>query len=434
MIRNKNIANAGWIIGCRVVQALLGVVISMLTARYLGPSQFGVINYAAAIVAFVMPLTQLGLSHVLVQEFVCSPETEGKTLGSSLVMSLFSGIFCIIGVIAFAYVTNVGERETTIVCALYSTLLIADAIDLTQHWFHARLLSKYTSVVSVIVYCLITIYKIFLLATHQSVYWFAISNALDHFMIGVISLIIYRKKSNQRLDFSWDTAKKLFDKSKYFIVSGMMVTIFAQTDKIMLKMMIDEEATGIYAAASACASMTSFVFAAIINSMRPTIISYKDKNSISYETSMCWTYAIIIYMALAQSVVMTVLAEPIIGILYGNEYFASISVLRIVVWQSTFCYVGSVRNVWILAEEKQRYLWIINLSGALANILLNFLMIPLWGVEGAAVASLITQIFTNFIIGFIIKPIKYNNSLMLKSLKPSILLEMVKALCKKNHT
>ena len=379
MIRNKNIANAGWIIGCRVVQALLGVVISMLTARYLGPSQFGVINYAAAIVAFVMPLTQLGLSHVLVQEFVCSPETEGKTLGSSLVMSLFSGIFCIIGVIAFAYVTNVGERETTIVCALYSTLLIADAIDLTQHWFHARLLSKYTSVVSVIVYCLITIYKIFLLATHQSVYWFAISNALDHFMIGVISLIIYRKKSNQRLDFSWDTAKKLFDKSKYFIVSGMMVTIFAQTDKIMLKMMIDEEATGIYAAASACASMTSFVFAAIINSMRPTIISYKDKNSISYETSMCWTYAIIIYMALAQSVVMTVLAEPIIGILYGNEYFASISVLRIVVWQSTFCYVGSVRNVWILAEEKQRYLWIINLSGALANILLNFLMIPLWG-------------------------------------------------------
>ena len=60
MIRNKNVANAGWIIGCKIVQALLGLVISMLTARYLGPSQFGVINYAAALVAFVAPVAKLG--------------------------------------------------------------------------------------------------------------------------------------------------------------------------------------------------------------------------------------------------------------------------------------------------------------------------------------------------------------------------------------
>ena len=425
MILNKNIANAGWIIGCKIIQALLGAVISMLTARYLGPSNFGVISYAAAIVAFAIPITKLGLSQVLVQEFVCSRDSEGEILGSSLVLSLISSVFCMIGVIAFACVTNAGERETILVCALYSLLLIANAMELIQYWFQARLISKYTSVVSVIVYFCISLYKVVLLIAKCGVYWFAISNAIDHLLIGVILLVIYKRKSGRKLRFSLPTAKRLLGKSKYFIVSSMMVTIFSLTDKIMLKLMIDDVATGIYTAASTCATMTSFVFAAVIDSMRPTVIACKKDDDSVYEKNFCGTYAIIIYMALAQSLAMTIFAKWIIGVFYGTEYLASISVLRIVVWQSTFSYIGAVRGIWILAEEKQRYLWIINSSGAILNIVLNLLLIPKLGAEGAAVASVITQVFANFIIGFILKPIRYNNVIIVKSLRPKILKYMI---------
>lgn len=431
MIKNKNLANASWIIGCKVVQALLGVIISMLTARYLGPSSFGVINYAAAIVAFVAPITKLGLSHVLVQEIVYAPESEGKIIGSSLTMSFISSLLCIVGVISFSMITNANEPETVIVCSLYSALLVAHALELVQYWFQAKLISKYTSIVSVVVYLLISLYKIVLLIANKSVYWFAVANAIDHLLIGFILLAIYRVKSNQKLSFSLEWAKKLFNKSKFFIVSSMMVTIFAQTDKIMIKFMIDDAATGIYSAASACAGMASFVFAAIIDSMRPTILEHKKNESQLYETNLCRLYSIIIYMALAQSLAMTLFAKPIIWILYGTQYFASISVLSIIVWQATFSYIGSVRNIWILAEEKHSYLWIINLSGAITNVLLNLLLIPKWGVEGAAVASVVTQIFTNVIIGYIIKPIRENNTIMLKSFNPSVLLEMIEQIIKK---
>ena len=431
MIKNKNLANASWIIGCKVVQALLGVIISMLTARYLGPSSFGVINYAAAIVAFVAPITKLGLSHVLVQEIVYAPESEGKIIGSSLTMSFISSLLCIVGVISFSMITNANEPETVIVCSLYSALLVAHALELVQYWFQAKLISKYTSIVSVVVYLLISLYKIVLLIANKSVYWFAVANAIDHLLIGFILLAIYRWKSKQKISFSLEWAKKLFNKSKFFIVSSMMVTIFAQTDKIMIKFMIDDAATGIYSAASACAGMASFVFAAIIDSMRPTILEHKKNESQLYETNLCRLYSIIIYMALAQSLAMTLFAKPIIWILYGTQYFASISVLSIIVWQATFSYIGSVRNIWILAEEKHSYLWIINLSGAITNVLLNLLLIPKWGVEGAAVASVVTQIFTNVIIGYIIKPIRGNNTIMLKSFNPSVLLGMIEQIIKK---
>lgn len=426
MIRNRNVANASWIIGCRIVQALLGVVISALTARYLGPSDFGVINYAAAVVAFVTPIAKLGLTHVLVQEMVYSPESEGKILGSSLVMSMFSSVFCIIGIIAFSIATNPGDRETILVCALYSLLLISNALEVIQFWFQAKLISKYTSVVSVIAYLMISVYKVVLLLTKQGVYWFALSNAIDHFVIGVILIIIYRKKNGQKLSFSFAWVKRLFNQSKYFILSSMMITIFAQTDKIMLKFMIDETATGLYSAAIGCASMTSFVFAAIADSLRPTILEHKKVSSPLYETNLCRLYSITIYMALAQSVAMTLLAKPIILIMYGPDFIASVPVLQIGVWFTTFSYLGSARDIWLLAENKQRHLLVINCSGAILNVLLNFLLIPEMGIAGAAIASVATQVFTNFILGFIYRPIRANNWLILKAFDPRGLIDTVK--------
>ena len=271
-----------------------------------------------------------------------------------------------------------------------------------------------------------SVYKIFLLATDKSIYWFAVSNVIDHLIIGVVLLIICRKKSKQPFSFDFLCAKQLFRKSKFFIISSMMVTIFAQMDKIMLKFMLGEEATGIYSAAYACAGVTSFVFAAVIDSMRPTIIESKKRNDSTYETKMCRLYAIIICMALAQSFLMTVGASPIISILYGSEYEASTTILRLIVWYTTFSYLGSARNVWMLAEEKQQYLWIINLTGALLNVVLNFALIPVWGIKGAAIATVITQMCTNFVIGFVMKPLRPANLLMIKSMNPKFIIDTIK--------
>ena len=139
-------------------------------------------------------------------------------------------------------------------------------------------------------------------------------------------------------------------------------------------------------------------------------------------------YSIVIYLSLAQSIVMTMFSKLIIFILYGKAYYPSIKALQIIVWYTTFSYIGSVRNIWILANDKQKYLWKINLFGAVANIVLNAIMIPVMGINGAAIASLITQIFTNIIVGYIIKPIRPNNNIIVESLNPRFLIEAVKKL------
>lgn len=422
MSKKSALKNASWIIVCRIIQSLISLVIGMISARYLGPSNYGVITYVSSVVAFALPIMQLGLNQTLVKEFVQSPEREGKILGTSLVINILSSIVSMIGSVAFVFLVNAGERETILVCILYSFTLLFQATEMTQYWFQYQLLSKYPSIATLCAYVVVSLYKIFLLVTQKSVVWFALSNVLDYFLISVILMVIYFKVGNQRLSFDWRLGREMLSRSKYYIIPSLMVMIFQHTDRIMIKLMMGEAETGFYSAAITCVGISGFVFSAVIDSMRPVILEEKGKDQARYENRVSQLYAIITFISLAQSIGMTVLAKPLVNLLYGAEYAPTAGILCVAVWYVTFSYYGSVRNVWILAEGKQRYLFGINVIGAVANVLLNLLLIPRWGGIGAAIASLITQFFTNVIIGFVFKPIRENNRLMLKGLNPRVLL------------
>lgn len=427
ILKNRVVKNASWMIASKVFQAVLALVINMLTARYLGPSNYGILAYAASIVAFAIPIMQLGFTNILVQEFTNYPEEEGKILGTGVILDLVSSFACILGVFAFASIANQGETETILVCVLYSTQLIFQAIELIQFWFQAKLLSKYISIASFAAYLVASLYKIFLLVTGKSVIWFAAFNAMDYGLIAIILLVFYFKKYKKSFSFSWDVAKRMFKKSKHYILSSLMVTIFAQTDIVMLKFMLGDHETGLYSAAVTCATMTAFVFSAIIDSMRPVIFeAKKEGNNELFELNIKRLYSIVIYLSLAQCIVMTVFSKFVISLICGNAYIDGSSALMIVIWFTTFSYTGSVRNIWILSENKQKFLLFINLCGAALNVGLNFALIPSLGINGAALASLITQLFTNVFMNWIIYPIAYNNKLMFASLNPFLIIDLFK--------
>lgn len=422
MQKNRAVSNAAWIISCRIIQALLNLVVNMLSARYLGPSNYGLISYAASVVAFVVPVMQLGLRSTLVQEIIDRPDREGEVLGTSLALTAVSSLACMVGVFAFSVVANPGEPVTWWVCGLYSVSLLFQATEMIQYWFQAKLISKYISLTSLGAYIVVSAYKIWLLITQKSVLWFAVANSIDFFLISATLFLLYHRFSAQRLSVSPKLAGALLKKSGFFIISGLMVTIFAQTDRLMLKAMMDETAVGIYSAAVTAAGMTSFLFAAIIDSVRPTVFEGSKISKEVCESRIVTCYSIIIYLSLAQSVVFTVLAGLIIRILFGADYAASANVLRVVTWYTTFSYMGPVRNIWMLLENKQKYLWMVNLIGAAANVVLNLCLIPFMGIMGAAVASVITQFVTNFLIGYVLKGIRYNNTLILRGLSPKPML------------
>lgn len=411
--------NAKWIVACKIVQSLLQLVVGMLCARYLGPSNYGLIGYATSVAAFFLPVVKLGFDATLVSELIREPAKEGEILGTSLMFNLTASLLCMAGVFAFVRVMNAGETIVILACVLYSLSMVCVALEMIQYWFQYKLLSKYSSVVMLTAYVLVSCYRISLLVLQKNVCWFALTNAIDYGIIGITLLVFYHKLGEQKLSFCFGRGLKMLGRSKYYILASMMIIVIQNTDHIMLTTMISETENGYYSAAITCATLAQFVYTAIIDSFRPMILSERKKNLGAYENSITGLYSIIVYVSAVQSVVFIVFAELIIRIMYGAAYVAAVPVLRILMCYTIFAQMGTVRNVWILAEEKQKYLPMINLFGAVSNIVLNAFLIPVTGARGAAFASLLTQIFTNFLLGFILKPLKRNNQLLLKGLHPA---------------
>ena len=256
-------------------------------------------------------------------------------------------------------------------------------------------------------------YKIILLALGKSVEWFAAASALDYIVLAVFLLIAYFKNGGTRFRYSLEKAKELLQSSGSFIIAGLMVSIYACTDKLMLKQMLGADAVGHYSLASTVSVSWAFILSAIIDSLYPEIVQSFQKDRLRYERKNRQLYAIVFYTSLLVSAMICVAARPFIAIIYGEAYLPAVGPLRIVVWYTAFSYLGVARNAWMVCENRQKYLKYLYISAAALNIVLNLALIPPWGASGAAAASLITQISTTVILTAVIKPLRPNCRLML---------------------
>lgn len=395
---NKEAKNAGWLIGGRVAQMILSFFVSILTARYLGPGNYGIISYVNAYVAFFTSLCTLGLNSVIIKDFVDKPEEQGEAIGTSLALRFVSSFFSAVMILCIVRVVDRNEPKTIVIAILCSISLVFQVLDTFNYWFQSRYASKVTSIATFVAYAATALYRIVLLIFQKDVQWFAFATSIDYIVLGTILFCAYKKYNGPKLSVSLEKAKSLLGRSYHYILSGMMVAIYGQTDKFMLKQMLDETSVGYYSLASTVNLMWVFVLQAIIDSMYPTIMNLYGKDKKQFERKNRQLYAIVIYVSMAAAVCFVIFAPLVIRILYGEAYLPAVGPLRIITWYTIFSYLGVARNAWIVCMNKQKYLKYMYLSAAFINIGLNYIMIPLWEASGAAVASLLTEFCTSLIL------------------------------------
>lgn len=415
--KNRTVKNAGYLILGKIVQIAFGIAVGMLTARYLGPSNYGLINYANAYTGFFAAICTLGINNVLVKEFIDNPGEEGKVIGTALGLRAVSSILSSIAIVAISSILDSEEPLTILIVALSSVGMVFQIVETFSYWFQSCLESKVTASATLVAYLLSSVYKIYLLASGKSVALFALVSSLDYLCLGIILFIQYKRRSESRIRFSWEYGKRLLGKSCHFILASLVVSIYGQTDKLMLKQMIGESEIGYYATALSLCGMWCFILSAIIDSVYPSIMEAdKAGNEQLFKKRNIQLYAIVFYVSVAVSLGFSFFAKPIIYIMYGESYLPAVNPLRIITWYTAFSYLGVARNAWVVAKERQRYLFAIYAASAMANVLLNYLLIPMMGASGAAIASLVAQVFTTLVVPFFIKDMRENSLLILDAI------------------
>ena len=387
-----------------------------MTARYLGPGNYGLINYGGAYVSFFTALCNLGLNSVIIKDFVDHPDEQGKAIGSALIMRLISSILSVILTISIVSVIDRDEPLTIVVVALCSLGAVFHIFETFNYWFQSIYKSKITSLATLFAYVVTSVYKIILLIIGKDVRWFAFATSVDYIVVAVFLWIAYKHHGGAKLKFSLHKSKTLLHVSYNYILSTIMVAVYGQTDKLMLKQLLNESEVGYYATAVAICKMWTFVLQAIIDSIYPSILRLKNEDKNAYERKNRQLYAIVFYVSFFVSVGFLIFGNLIVKILYGDAYLPSAPVLKTVTWYTAFSYLGVARNAWIVSEGKQKYLKYMYGCAAVMNVIVNAILIPQMGAVGAALASLITNIFTSIVLPLCFKEMRPNAKMMLDSI------------------
>lgn len=397
---------------------LLSLVVGVLSARYLGPSNYGTINYAASYISFFSIACALGLEGIVVKEMVDNRESEGVVLGSSIIMRLVAGLLSMIVVCIIVTIANPEDHVLLIVTFLQSLVLLFNAFHIIDTWYQSYLRSKTSTIIKCIAYTGMSVYRIWLLATGKSVEWFAFATSLDALLIAVMFLIRYGKDGAQKLKFNITISKHLIGLSYHLIISSLMAVIYNQMDRIMIGKMIDQTHVGYYAAASTICHMWLFIPQALANSAQPLIIGLKGKDENLYNKRIKQLSGTIFWMGVLFAICITVLSHFIINFLYGENYAQARKPLILIIWSTVFAEMSYSKSIWMVCEKKQKYSKYILLCGVIINLTLNSIWIPTIGMNGAAIATIITEFTCCFIAPFMFKPMRVFAKMQLEAIYP----------------
>lgn len=392
--KKKFINNTAWVLCEKIAQIIIQLTVSLVSVRYLGPENYGSISYVTSFIGLFTSITELGLQGVVIKKLIDEPENSGEIIGTSIFMRIISSIFSIISIIILIFLLNQDNKLMLLIAILQSISLIFMSVEVLDFWFQSKLQSKYTSIAKIIAMIIVALWKVYLLINAKSVEYFAFSTTIQSMVIAILLTYLYFKNDGEKLKVSLKRGIELIKESYHFILSGLMVVIYTQVDKIMIGKMIDVSEVGIYTIASAMPAMYTFIFVAMINSARPIILEQRNKDYGLYLKRIKQLYAFIIWLSIIIGIFIMFFGKIIIYILYGNEYISGVNSFSISTWSNIFALIGTARGIWIVAEGKGKYVKKYLMVGAIANIILNFVFIPELGIDGAAFATLITQFIT----------------------------------------
>jgi O-antigen/teichoic acid export membrane protein len=386
-------------------------------ARYLGPERFGLLSYTLSFVWLFSSLASFGLDEILVRELVKSPEQRNNLLGTVFWLKV-CGTLVMGTTIALVLKYTVEDQQTYWMIALITFGFLFQATNVVDFYFQSQVQSKFAVRAQAIQLILTSLFKIYLVWNQAELIWFAFALMLDQAVVAVLFLLVYHWKIGwfPFFSFRWKQAKKLMRDAWPLIFAGMVVSVYMKIDQVMLKEMLDVKAVGVYAAAVKLCEAWYFLPTALIASLFPAVIEAKIKSKTLYDKRVQNLYDLMVWSSIAVALPTTLLADWVILILYGTDFQEAADVLRIYIWAGVFVTLGIASSKWLIAENLQRYLFLRTILGALLNVGFNLWLIPIYGIKGAAIATLVAQGTASFLSLSFFKKTRHNFLFAAKSL------------------
>lgn len=390
---SKILANIGWLTIGKLLQMMVGVLVGVWVARYLGPAEFGQISYALAFVGLVAPLASMGVDSLAVRDLVREPEEKDEILGTIFVLKLFGG--CLVLPIVFILVTFFPPEQplTRWLVLIVATGMVFQSFNVIDLWFQSQVSSKATVITNISVLFLSTVIKVGLILTEAPLIAFALAGLAEIILgsLGLVAAYRIHRKYIVRWRMRRSRAVQLLSEGWPLILSSFTISIYMRIDQVMLGNMLGEQSVGVYASALKVSEAWYFVPLILTQSVSPAIIKARGISEELYYQRLQQLFTLLAAISYSIAITMTFLSDEFMTLLYGQMYASAGSILAIHIWTGVFVSLGVVRNLWVINEGHTRFSFYATAVGALVNVGLNLILIPKYAGVGAAIATVLSQ-------------------------------------------
>lgn len=397
MSRRSILSNAGWLAGDRVVRLGGGLLVGVWMARYLGPSDFGLLNYTIAFSSVFGILSTLGLDGIVVREIVNRRYSEEALLGTAVRLRAVGALVAFAVAVGLAAAT--GSRDLTLaMISLSATVFLAQSLYVIDWHYQATANNRPSVIAQNIGFLISSAFKALMIVLEMPVIAFAITNVIEAVIASLMMWFLYRRTAGAaKWRFDMKIARDLVRESWPLILSGLAFMIYVRVDQIMIGKILGPAAVGVYAAAVRISEVWNMVPVIIVTAAFPRLLELRLTDQARYEANVQRLFSVLAGISIAAALGTQVLGPWAVHLLYGPAYQESAAILQISVWSAIFTSLGFASGRWLIAENMAKFALLRNAIGVVINIGVNLFLIPAMGAKGAALGTLISYIFANLL-------------------------------------
>lgn len=416
--KKKVFRNLLWAVTGKVITLLGSLLMGIFVARYLGPEQYGLMSYVTSYVALFQVLASFGLDNIEIREeakcqgtgeYGRTPSKEANAiLGTAFGLKLIFAAITMVLVITTAWIFE-ADTFTKWMITLYSLSMITQTFNVVRNYFTSIVRNEYivkTEISRTIIGAAI---KVVLLLLHTPLVWFIAATLFDTVLIAGGYLLSYRKKiaSPSLWTFDHQTAKYLIKESFPLLLSGAAVVIYQRIDQVMIGNMIDKEAVGYFSTAAAFVSVLMFLPITIGQTYMPIISRLWETDKKEYHRQNQQFMNITVWSTILCSIAVSLLSYPLIRYTFGVQYLPSVPILQVLSFKAVSIAISEVAGRMIIVEGLQKWAIIRNTTGCIVCILLNYLLLPRFGVIAAAWIAIASNLVAGYFSDLFIPPYRH---------------------------
>ena len=397
----KFLKNSLWMIGDYFAKIFSAIFVGVYIARYLGPEAYGMLSYALAIISIFIVISKLGMDSILVRDI--ANQKEGRSLYVSSALLLMSAIGFLLYIIACAGIYLV-ENDFKVVFAVWVLAggILFQSCYVVDYYYQAGFQAKYSAISKSMALLLSSALKIGAVHFNMDFYIVIWLYMIDHILVALSLLICFALKNKSDLHFKikLGVLGELVRSSWPMVIASLASILYMRVDQVMIKSILGVEELGYYAAAIKIYEGWIIIPMIICISLLPAISEKRAGSRGDYEKFMVRIFSGVFWLGIIASLVAVAFGEAMIELTFGAEFSRSVEPFIIVMLSASFTALGSATARYLVVEGMEKKIATRTLLALCLNVALNYALIPLYGVSGAAFATFMTILFSNYLINY----------------------------------